>query len=75
MEWMVKTNLCPAPAQQSEEQSVPGQFCNEVVSGLHRRPEVRRAMRRRWTGGGQLGREYDLIIGGQRLKTEGKIGR
>ncbi len=40
---MVKTNLCPAPAQQSEEQSVPGQFCNEAFLDFTQ-PKVRRAM-------------------------------
>ena len=44
------------------------------LSPTSRRPKTHRKMKEALElVGGQLGHEYDLIIGGQRLKTEGKI--
>jgi 1-pyrroline-5-carboxylate dehydrogenase len=50
-----------------------GGFVNEPFVDF-KSPENARAMKAALDQvGGQLGREYDLVIGGHRLKTEGKI--
>ena len=50
-----------------------GEFRNEEFLDF-KAPEVERAMRAGLAlVGASLGREYDLIIGGRRLKTDGKI--
>ena len=51
-----------------------GTFRNEPFTDF-KNPENARAMRAALElVGGQLGREYDLVIGGERFRTEGKIG-
>jgi len=56
-----------------EPRSPKGGFANEPFIDF-KTPENARAMKAALDQvGGQLGREYDLIIGGRRLKTEGKI--
>jgi len=53
--------------------SPQGGFANEPFTDF-KSPENARAMRAALDGvAGQLGREYDLIVGGHRIKTEGKI--
>lgn len=53
--------------------SPQGEFKNEPFTDF-KSPEIARQMRAEVERvGAQLGREYDLIIGGQRVKTEGKI--
>src|SRR5579864_3989086 len=50
-----------------------GRFRNEPFSDF-KSPENARAMRAALElVGAQLGREYDLVIGGERFRTEGKI--
>jgi 1-pyrroline-5-carboxylate dehydrogenase len=50
-----------------------GGFQNEPFTDF-KTPENARAMQSALSAvAGQLGREYDLIIGGRRIKTEGKI--
>jgi len=53
--------------------SPKGEFENEPFTDF-KSPEIARQMREALDRvAAQLGREYDLIIGGQRIKTEGKI--
>jgi 1-pyrroline-5-carboxylate dehydrogenase len=53
--------------------SPQGEFKNEPFTDF-KSPEIARRMRDALERvAAQLGREYDLIIGGQRVKTEGKI--
>jgi len=50
-----------------------GVFANEPFTDF-KQPEIARQMRSALeVVGAQLGREYDLVIGGKRLRTEGKI--
>ncbi len=50
-----------------------GDFRNEPFENF-KSPDIARAMRAALEKvGGQLGREYDLVIGGERIKTDGKI--
>jgi 1-pyrroline-5-carboxylate dehydrogenase len=50
-----------------------GAFKNEPFTDF-KNPETARAMRHALeVVGGQLGREYDLVIGGERFRTDGKI--
>ncbi|MGC9293253.1 MAG: L-glutamate gamma-semialdehyde dehydrogenase [Acidobacteriaceae bacterium] len=50
-----------------------GEFRNQPFTDFSN-PETARAMREALTRvGDQLGHEYDLVIGGKRLRTEGKI--
>jgi 1-pyrroline-5-carboxylate dehydrogenase len=70
---MTIANLSPAPALLREEQSVPAPFVNEAFLDFSR-PEVRRRMEDALAAVKTcLGREYDLVIGGRRVKTERKI--
>ena len=56
-----------------QPRSPQGGFQNEPFTNF-KAPEIARKMRAALDlVAGQLGREYDLIIGGERLKTEGKI--
>jgi 1-pyrroline-5-carboxylate dehydrogenase len=56
-----------------QPRSPQGGFQNEPFTNF-KSPEIARKMRAALDlVAGQLGREYDLIIGGERLKTEGKI--
>ena len=56
-----------------EPRSPQGQFVNEAFHDF-KAPEVARAMQSALDRvGTQLGREYDLVIGGERLQTDGKI--
>jgi 1-pyrroline-5-carboxylate dehydrogenase len=56
-----------------QPRSPQGEFRNEPFTDF-KNPENSRAMRAALDlVGSQLGHEYDLIIGGHRLKTEGKI--
>jgi 1-pyrroline-5-carboxylate dehydrogenase len=58
---------------QIQMRSPQGGFRNEPFTNF-KTPENARAMEAALaTVAGQLGREYDLVIGGHRLKTEGKI--
>jgi 1-pyrroline-5-carboxylate dehydrogenase len=58
---------------QIEPRSPQGGFANEPFVDF-KKPENRRAIEEALDQvGGQLGREYDLIVGGRRIRTEGKI--
>ncbi len=58
---------------QIQPRSPQGGFVNEAFVDF-KSPSVARSMKAALDQlGGQLGREYDLVIGGQRLRTEGKI--
>jgi len=60
-------------ATRIEPRTPQGVFANEPFTNF-KTPENERAMRTALeTVGSQLGQEYDLLIGGKRLKTEGKI--
>src|ERR1700739_1959450 len=53
--------------------SPQGEFANEPFTDF-KAPDVARKMKETLElVSGQLGREYDLVIGGHRIKTEGKI--
>jgi 1-pyrroline-5-carboxylate dehydrogenase len=56
-----------------QPRSPQGVFANEPFTDF-KAPETARKMKEALElVGGQLGREYDLVIGGHRIKTEGKI--
>jgi 1-pyrroline-5-carboxylate dehydrogenase len=60
-------------ATQIRPRSPQGEFVNEAFHDF-KAPEAERSMQAALDKvGAQLGREYDLVIGGQRLRTEGKI--
>jgi 1-pyrroline-5-carboxylate dehydrogenase len=50
-----------------------GRFVNEPLTDFSKEENARRMRAAIEKVRGQLGREYDLIIGGKRIKTEGKI--
>src|SRR5579863_5200374 len=56
-----------------EPRTPQGSFRNEPFTDF-KHPDQARAMRASLEQvAGQLGREYDLVIGGERFKTDGKI--
>src|ERR1700691_2721005 len=50
-----------------------GQFVNEPLTDFSKEENARKMRAAIEKVRGQLGREYDLVIGGKRIKTEGKI--
>jgi 1-pyrroline-5-carboxylate dehydrogenase len=56
-----------------EPRSPKGEFVNEPFTDFKSAENARKMKAALDLVSGQLGREYDLIIGGKRLRTEGKI--
>jgi 1-pyrroline-5-carboxylate dehydrogenase len=70
---MTIANHSAVQAQLCEEQPVPSQFVNEAFLDFAE-PKTKRAIEAALADvGAKLGREYELVIGGRRLKTERKI--
>jgi 1-pyrroline-5-carboxylate dehydrogenase len=68
--WVMATATLPTSIQ---PRTPRGSFSNEPFIDF-KHPDQTRAMRAALEQvGGQLGREYDLVIGGERFKTDGKI--
>ena len=61
------------PRTSSSSQSHQGPFINEPFYDFRNEDNARKMRAAIERVRGQLGREYDLIIGGQRLKTTEKI--
>jgi 1-pyrroline-5-carboxylate dehydrogenase len=58
---------------QIQPRSPKGGFVNEPFTDFKAPGNARKMQAALETVAGQLGREYDLIVGGERLKTEGKL--
>jgi 1-pyrroline-5-carboxylate dehydrogenase len=58
---------------QIQKRSPQGEFVNEPFTDFKAPENARRMHEALELVAGQLGQEYDLIVGGHRLKTEGKI--
>jgi 1-pyrroline-5-carboxylate dehydrogenase len=73
MENMTIANVHPKISQVIEEQSAPTAFANEPFLNF-KDPTTKRSMQEALaTVKASLGREYDLVIGGERVRTEAKI--
>jgi 1-pyrroline-5-carboxylate dehydrogenase len=70
---MATLELPVRPRSSSSSQSHQGPFINEPFFDFTKEDNVRKMRAAIERVRGQLGREYDLIIGGQRVKTTDKI--